>query len=338
MRAAVLTSHGLDGVLIADRDEPRPAAGELAVRVDTVGVNQLDLNVIAGHGPGAAAKLPRVLGLDPAGTVVSVGEGVDPARVGERVVVKPNISCGSCPRCSAGRDADCPAQSVMGVHRDGGAAAVVTVPARNAFDRGALAADVATAAVHSVPIVLNAIETAGVTAGDRVLVTGAGGTLGRAAVQLAVHLGGEVVAASRAHIDAPVGARAIRASDAASLTAALSTEFPDRRGFDVVVDVSGHGPTLGAGVAALGWDGRAVFCAASVDPRLELDLRDFYLQRKRLVGVASADYAQVRRALDLVRAGVVVPAIADRYPLHEIARAYREFPGSTPGKVIIDVR
>ena len=80
MRAAVLTSHGLDGVLIAERDEPRPAAGELAVRVETVGVNQLDLNVIAGHGPGAAAKLPRVLGLDPAGTVVSVGEGVDPAR------------------------------------------------------------------------------------------------------------------------------------------------------------------------------------------------------------------------------------------------------------------
>ena len=102
--------------------------------------------------------------------------------------------------------------------------------------------------------------------------------------------------------------------------------------------MSGHGPTLGAGIAALGWDGRAVFCAASVDPRLELDLRDFYLQRKRLAGVASADYAQVRRALDLVRAGVVVPAIADRYPLHEIARAYREFPGSTPGKVIIDVR
>jgi D-arabinose 1-dehydrogenase-like Zn-dependent alcohol dehydrogenase len=338
VRAAVLTSHGLDGVLIADRDEPRPAAGELAVRVETVGVNQLDLNVIAGHGPGAAAKLPRVLGLDPAGTVVSVGEGVDPARVGERVVVKPNISCGSCPRCIAGREADCPAQSVVGVHRDGGAAEVVIVPARNAFDRGALAADVATAAVHSVPIVLNAIETAGVTAGDRVLVTGAGGTLGRAAVQLAVHFGGEVVAASRSALETPVGGRAVRASDAASLAVALTTAFPDRRGFDVVVDVSGHGPTLGAGIAALGWDGRAVFCAASVDPRLELDLRDFYLQRKRLVGVASADYAQVRRALDLVRAGVVVPAIADRYPLHEIARAYREFPGSTPGKVIIDVR
>ena len=341
MRAAVLTSHGLDGLAVAAASEPRPAAGEVAIRVENVGVNQLDLNVIAGRGPGASAKLPRVLGLDPAGIVISVGEGVDPARVGEHVVVKPNISCGECPRCRAGREADCPAQTVVGVHRDGGAAEVVVVPARNAFERAGISADLATAAVHSVPIVLNAIETAGVVAGERVLVTGAGGTLGRAAVQVAAHLGARVVAASRSEVPVPDGVRAIRASDAASLAAELGLTSPDdgddSTGFDVVIDVSGHGPTLGAAVAALGWGGRAVFCAASVDPRLELDLRDFYLRRKRLLGVASADYAQVRRALDLVREGAVVPLIGARYPLADIGRAYREFPTSNPGKVIIDV-
>lgn len=342
MRAAVLTSHGLDGLAVAVADEPHPGAGEVAIRVETVGVNQLDLNVIAGRGPGAAAKLPRVLGLDPAGTVISVGEGVDPGRIGEQVVVKPNVSCGECSRCRAGREADCPSQTVVGVHRDGGAAEVVVVPARNAFERAGIPADLATAAVHSVPIVLNAIETAGVVAGERVLVTGAGGTLGRAAVQVAAHLGARVVAASRSEVPVPAGVRAIRASDAASLAAelgltALDGAGSDGAGFDVVIDVSGHGPTLGAAVAALGWGGRAVFCAASVDPRLELDLRDFYLRRKRLLGVASADYAQVRRALDLVRAGAVAPLIGARYPLADIGRAYREFPASNPGKVIIDV-
>ncbi|MFD4423125.1 alcohol dehydrogenase catalytic domain-containing protein [Agromyces sp. NPDC058484] len=337
MLAAVLTTHGLDGIVVAEVDAPRPAPGEVAVRIETVGVNQLDLNVIAGHGPGAVAKLPRVLGIDPAGTVIAVGEGVDPARIGERVVVKPNISCGECARCLAGREADCPAQTVVGVHRDGGAAEVVVVPGRNAFDREGIAADVATAAVHSVPIVLNAIETAGVVAGERVLVTGASGTLGRAAVAIAAHLGAEVVAASRSEPAAPAGVRAIRATDAAALAARLGAAPPGGTGFDVVIDVSGHAPTLAAGIAALGWGGRAVFCAASVDPRLEIDTRDFYLRRKRLIGVASADYAQVRRALDLVRAGVIEPIIAARYPLHEIGRAYREFPTSNVGKVIVDV-
>ncbi|MFF2495377.1 alcohol dehydrogenase catalytic domain-containing protein [Agromyces sp. NPDC058064] len=338
MRAAVLSSHGVDGLAVVEHPEPSPAAGEVLVRVETVGVNQLDLNVIAGRGPGAAAKLPRVLGLDAAGVVVAVGAGVDRDRLGEPVVVKPNIACGACPACARRREADCPAQTVVGVHRDGGAAEFVAVPAKNAVARGGIPAGVATAAVHSVPIVLNAIETAGVAAGDRVLVTGAGGTLGRAATSLAAHFGAEVVAASRSSLAAselPEGVASIAATDASALRAQLSALHPD--GFDVVVDVSGHGPTLGAGVAALAWGGRAVFCAAVSDRTLELDTLDFYLRRKRLLGVASADYAQVRRALDLVAAGAVTPLIGARYPLAEIGRAYRGFADSPPGKVIIDV-
>ncbi|WP_022888890.1 alcohol dehydrogenase catalytic domain-containing protein [Agromyces italicus] len=338
MRAAVLSSHGLDGISVIERDEPRPAPGEVLVRVETVGVNQLDLNVIAGRGPGTAARLPRVLGLDPAGIVVALGDGVDPARLDEAVVVKPNIACGACAACAQEREADCPAQTVVGVHRDGGAAEIVAVPAKNAIARGGIPAEIATAAVHSVPIVLNAFETARVAEGDRVLVTGAGGTLGRAATALAAHFGAEVVAASRSVIAAselPEGVVGIAATDAAALRAQLSERHPG--GFDVVIDVSGHGPTLGAGVAALAWNGRAVFCAAVSDRTLELDTLDFYLRRKRLIGVASADYAQVRRALDLVAAGAVTPRIGARYPLDEIGRAYRGFAGSPPGKVIIDV-
>ncbi|UOQ87712.1 alcohol dehydrogenase catalytic domain-containing protein [Agromyces endophyticus] len=342
MRAAVLSAHGLDGLAAVDRAEPRPGPGEVLVRVDTVGVNQLDLNVIAGVGPGVAAKLPRVLGIDPAGEIVAAGDDVDAARIGEAVVVKPNIACGECPACARGREADCPAQTVVGVHREGGAAELVAVPARNAFARGGLSADVATAAVHSVPIVLNAIETAGVVAGERVLVTGAGGTLGRAATALAAHFGAEVVAASRGGlVDAPTGVRTVQAADPTELRAALTEIEADdatrHAGFDVVIDVSGHGPTLAAGIAALGWGGRAVFCAASVDPRVELDARDFYLRRKRLIGVASADYAQVRRALDLVAAGVAVPVVGSRHPLADVRDAYRGFADSPPGKVIIDV-
>ncbi|GAA2033935.1 zinc-binding dehydrogenase [Agromyces tropicus] len=335
MRAALLQAHGLDGLTVAQVDEPAPGAGEVRIRVETVGVNQLDLNVIAGRGPGAAAKLPRVLGIDPAGTIVAVGPGVDADRIGRRVVVKPNIPCGRCADCRSGREARCPAQSVVGVHRDGGAGETVVVPDAVAFDRDGLDAATATATVHSLPIVLNVFDAADVRPGDRLLVTGAGGTLGRAAVEYGAHLGADVTAASRHPLaDAPGGVRALTIGDEADLTGRLAA---DER-FDAVVDVSGSARLLGQAVAALDWGGRAAFCAASVDARLEIDARAFYLGRRSLAGVASADLAHVRRALDLVRSGAVHPRIGARYPLDDVRRAYREFPTTTPGKVIIDVR
>ncbi|MGR0218466.1 alcohol dehydrogenase catalytic domain-containing protein [Agromyces sp. ZXT2-6] len=334
MRAALLQAHGLDGLDVARVAAPEPGPGEALIRVETVAVNQLDLNVIAGNGPGAAAKLPRVLGIDPAGVIVDVGVGVDRSRIGEPVVVKPNVPCGRCDACRAGRESTCPSQTVVGVHRDGGAAEFVVVPAVVAFDRSGLDAATATAAVHSLPIVLNAVDAAGVRAGDRLLVTGAGGTLGRAAIELGVHLGADVTAATRHPLaDAPEDVRVVVTGPAADLAGALDA---DER-FDAVVDVSGSAALLGQAIAALAWGGRAAFCAASVDTRLEIDARDFYLGRKRLVGVASADLDQVRRALDLVREGAVRPRIGARYPLEDVRRAYREFP-TTPGKVIIDVR
>ncbi|MFD6816235.1 alcohol dehydrogenase catalytic domain-containing protein [Microbacterium sp. NPDC060132] len=334
MRAAVLSSHDLDGLTVTESAVPSAAPGEVLIRVETVGINQLDLNVIAGVGPGAHARLPRILGIDPAGQIVAVGSGVDPARLGQAVVVKPNIACGTCPRCREGDEADCPSQTVVGVHRDGGAAEFVAVPARNAIDRHGLTAADATAVVHSAPIVLNALRIAALAADERILVTGAGGTLGRAAVAIALARGARVVAASRRPLT-PVGdERLLHAPDPAALTAALAAED----GFDVVLDVSGHGPTLSAGVAALGWGGRAVFCSASVDPDLRIDARDFYLRRKRLAGAASARYDDVAEALALAAAGVLPPLAGARYALDDIATAYRDFPRAGDGKVIVDVR
>ncbi len=114
MRAAVLSRHDLDGLTLQETAEPTPGEGEVLVRVDTVGVNQLDLNVIAGIGPGAQAQLPRILGIDPAGEIVAVGAGVDRRRIGQAVVVKPNIACGTCAHCLAGDEANCPKQTVIG--------------------------------------------------------------------------------------------------------------------------------------------------------------------------------------------------------------------------------
>ncbi|MFE6734581.1 alcohol dehydrogenase catalytic domain-containing protein [Microbacterium sp. NPDC057650] len=335
MRAAVLSGHDLRELVVRDIPDPQPGPGEVAVRVETVGVNQLDLNVIAGVGPGARARLPRVLGIDPAGSIVAVGAGVDAARIGEAVVVKPNIPCGTCPACTADHEEDCPKQTVVGVHRDGGAAEVVIVPARSAFDRRGLDAAQASAVVHSAAIVLNAAEAVGLSSSDRVLVMGAGGTLGRAATAIALHRGAEVVAASRRPLQQIGGETTVTAPDAAALETALTRTAA---GFDVLLDVTGNAPTLGIGIAALGWGGRAVFCSASVSSDLRIDARDFYLRRKVLRGAASAGYRHVAEALDLAAAGVVPELVGERHPLSEIVHAYAAFPLKKNGKVIIDVQ
>lgn len=315
---------------------PRPIAGpaELLVRVHAVGLNQIDLNVMDGKGPGAAAALPRTIGIDPAGEVVAHGDGVADERVGTRVAVKPNIACGACAYCDRGEEADCAAQKIVGVHREGGAAQYVVVPAANAFDIATLDYAVAAAAVHSAPIALHAIETAGGTGpGERVLITGASGSVGTAAAQIARHLGAAVVTASRS---VSADETSIRYADDDELETILRERHPG--GFDLIVDASGHAGVTGAAIGALRWRGRAVLCSASVASELAVDARLLYLRRLSVLGVGSADYAQVRRGLDLVIEGVVHPTIAARFPLGDAADAVDHLRDRrTSGKVILDV-
>ncbi|MGH3585497.1 MAG: alcohol dehydrogenase catalytic domain-containing protein [Pseudonocardia sp.] len=335
MRAACVTSFtGLDGLRVREVAPPSPGADEVLVAVHTVGANQLDLNTMRGLGPGADSPLPLVLGVDPAGTVVDQGPDVAGDRRGERVVVKPNVSCGDCAYCRRRQEADCPAQTVVGVHRAGGAAEYVSVPARNAFAIGDLDFDLATAAVHSVPIALHAIVAGGgITAGETMLVTGATGAVGSAAVQLGLHFGARVLAASTSRsLDGP-GVRAVRYEDPASLAAQVGPG-----GVDLAVDATGHGDVIGAALRCLGWKGRLVVCSASLSTDVRVDARALYLRRQTVFGVASADYAEVAEALRLVASGAVRPPIGARFGLADIGAAYEAVGDrAREGKVVVHV-
>lgn len=353
MRAVVLTRQGAgpDGLAVTDLPDPVPRPGEVLIEVRAVSASKLELEqTMTGTGLGAVVRLPRVLGMDPAGVIMCVGDGVDPARTGQRVVVKPNLVCGRCPYCRAGAEADCPAQGVLGVHRDGGAAGFVTVPADLAFpiaDRLDFAT--AAAAVHSVSVALHMLRAVGDgAAGDgaasdgaasdgaagvippgviphSVLVLGASGAVGAAAVQLARRAGATVLGAVSSPGDGEIGY--------ANLTATVRSLVPD--GVRAVIDTTGDSAILSAAVETLGWKGTAVTCASRNGPA-QVDIGALYRWRRSLIGVAGTDFADVRDALAMVADGAVTPRIAATFPLEQARDAYTALADrSRPGKILL---
>ncbi|MFD9943468.1 zinc-binding dehydrogenase [Nonomuraea sp. NPDC059023] len=309
---------------VADVPVPEPGPGEVLIEVRAVGVNQLERQVMAGAPLGPGVLLPRTIGLDPAGVVVACGPGV-PDRVGARVAVKPNVPCGRCGACTAGREADCPAQTVVGIHRDGGAASYVAVPSRVAFDVGPLPFPRAAAAVHSVPIALHMIRRSGRGVPRKVLVTGATGALGCAAVQVAAALGAEVTAGALEGEpigDLPgLGASEVVTYSREGAGEALEKAL-DGRSPALVLDATGSGELISAALRCVAWAGAVVVAAALPDSAVAIDTRAFYTRRVTLYGCAAADYADVRDGLDLVARGLVRPPVAAELPLEEVGAAF----------------
>ncbi|HEV8711405.1 MAG TPA: alcohol dehydrogenase catalytic domain-containing protein, partial [Candidatus Binatia bacterium] len=134
MQAVVLREFGGPETLRYEEvPTPVPGPGEVLIQVHAVSVNRtLDLKVRQ-DGGGYGVILPLVLGVDPSGVVVAVGEGVTQPQRGVRVAIVPTVGCGTCPPCQAGNETACSQLRIIGLHRWGGYAEYVAVPAANTF-------------------------------------------------------------------------------------------------------------------------------------------------------------------------------------------------------------
>src|SRR5882762_3923063 len=196
MKSVQLIAHGTPGRFeIRDLPDPKPATGEVVVRVFACGLNHLDLWLEEGGLP-VPVQLPRTPGCEIAGAILTTGEGVRDWKRGDRVAIQSNIFCGKCEYCSRGEESLCLDSEMVGVQRDGGFAEQVVVPERALvrlpenvdFETSAALTLAGSTATHMLT------SRAKVRAGDWVLVMGASSGVGSAAIQIASQLGARVIA------------------------------------------------------------------------------------------------------------------------------------------------
>src|SRR4051812_38183670 len=134
MKAIVVREFGGPEVLRYEEvPTPTPGPGEVLVRVHAVSVNRtLDL-MVRQDGNRRGVTLPLVLGVDPTGEIVALGPEVEGWQVGDRVGARATTPCGTCPACLSGTGRGCPTPRMLGVHRWGGYAEYVVVPARGLY-------------------------------------------------------------------------------------------------------------------------------------------------------------------------------------------------------------
>ena len=345
MMGVQLVGHGGPEMLVWNQAIPMPVPGpgEALMRVLAAGVNNTDINTRIGwyskqvSGPTEAVKagenvenggwagalqFPLIQGGDMCGEVVALGEGVSDTRIGSRVI---------CACCQPVPTTDEPVKiNVIGSEYDGAFAEYCVVPADQLFDVSA--SPLSDIEIGAMPCAfgtaMGLLMRAGVVAGDRVLVTGASGGVGMAAVMIAKLKGAVVTGVSSA-------AKAESVREAGADDVIGRTDKPDVQGYSVVIDLVG-GDGWGALIDALKPGGCYAVAGAIGGPIVTADLRTIYLNDLSIFGCTYQSREVFGVLVDLINAGSLRPLVSKTYPLRDIAVAQADFVSKRyPGKLVL---
>lgn len=332
MRVSVL--RGVGDVGVEERPVPRPGAGEVLVRVGSVGVCGSDVHYYEHGRIGPyVVDQPLVLGHEAGGTVAAVGPGVDGHAPGRRVSIEPGVPCRNCAQCLRGRYNLCPRMQFFATPPyDGAFAEYVVMPAAFVHPVPDAVSDDAAGLLEPLSVGIWACRRAGVTGGSRVLVTGAG-PIGLIAAQVARAQGAtEVVVTdvnpNRLALAEATGATAL---DASTTSIAASGFEPD-----VLLECSGSPRATRDGVAAVARAGHVVLIGMGSD---EITLPLPRVQERELVITGAFRYANTwPTAVALVAAGAVdldglVTGVYDLDSVEDALTAGRRDPGSVKAVV-----
>lgn len=335
MKAVVLHKNGDPSVLrLEDWPDPQPAANEALVKVGAVGVPYHDIverngTLRAGHG------LPKILGNEIAGTVVSVGSNVTSLKAGIRVCAKGFHSCGECRRCRNGLETLCEKRRVI----SGGYAEYVAVPAEAlvAVPDGLSFAQ-ACMLGSSTAVALGALrDVAKVKLGESVLVTGASGGVGLPAIEVAKAAGARVIAVTRADvkkgalIDAGADHVVVTSDDFSEAVRALT----GGEGVDIVVDTVGS-RVFTPSFKSLATGGRYLVIGQLFREDISINPARIIFKAAAIHGVTSASRSQLADTVRLVAEGRLHSRVAGIMPLAEAAKAHALVEaGNVVGRIVL---
>lgn len=338
MKAAV--AYAPRDIRLADVPQPQPGPGDVLLHVDAVGICGSDIHLYRGDHP--YRVFPLIYGHEFAATVAAVGAQVTNAQPGDRVVVEPLIACGQCYPCRIGRHNCCVKLQVIGVHRDGGLAEAVAVPAQRVY---AIPADLdprIAALCEPFSIGMQAVSRGTITGEDRVVILGAG-PIGLTILAIAKSRGAQVTIVdlldSRLELAQRLGADVVINGTTAHVQQAVD-EWTGGEGASVVVEATGNARVMESTVDLVAFAGRIVLVGVTTKPVTFPGL-DF--TRKELTVLGSRNNAsRFADAVDFVvkHRDAVGALITQRYPFERVAEAFTmadEHPDQVC-KIVINVR
>jgi NADPH:quinone reductase-like Zn-dependent oxidoreductase len=341
MRALCITRQGdpvTPNVELLDLPEPVAAPGELLVATEASALNHLDLWIGRGL-PGIETQYPHIGGSDGCGRVVSVGAGVDNAWVGRRVMFNLAVDIPQIPTPEhrpSGREI-----YMIGEHTPGTHAERFVAPAANAVGIGDAADPIQAAAYGLTHLTAWAMlrTKARLRCGDTVLITGIGGGVALAALNIAKHFGCRTIVTSR-HQWKLDRAIELGASDAVldkgEDWSRLVRGLTGRRGVDICAD------SIGAAVhtsclKSLARSGRFVACGCTSGANPPTDLARLFWNQLEILGSTMGDMSEFRQAVSLFTTGHIKPVIDTVIPAANGQEAYdRIESGEQFGKLVLD--
>lgn len=340
MRAVVISRQGTP---VAPNIEVRTdwpdvvaARGEVLVRTEAAGLNHLDLWVGRGV-PGQALEYPRITGSEGCGRVEAVGDGVDESWIGRRIVmnaaithpdpVRPDVTPGS------------PRVTVIGEHAHGAMAERFTVPATNVLDVGEVdSVDAAAFALGHLTAWRMMVSRARLRPGHTVLITGIGGGVALAALNIARHHGCRTIVTSR-HASKLALAAELGADhgvlDRGEDWSRDVRGYTGKRGVDICVDSIGKAAHL-AGIKSLARGGVYVTCGCTTGSAATTDLARVFWNELSILGSTMGDMNEFRDVIALLVRGAMRPVVDAVFDADDAARAYARLEsGEQFGKVLV---
>jgi NADPH:quinone reductase-like Zn-dependent oxidoreductase len=342
VRAVQLRRHGGPEELIFSEDLPTPKPGpaEVLLRNHATSINRVDLLVRSGY-PGIEIPLPHVPGGDLSGEVAELGAGVDGVAPGDRVVVYPLVTCGTCTYCRSGTVNLCADWKYFGLHRWGGYAEYVVVPAACVVP---LPGEVRHSDAATLPVAgltaHHGLRLSNLSQDETLFVWGGSGGLASFAIQLALRLGARVIVSTRDEGKAlrlrELGAEVVLGREPASIKTEV-IDLTGGAGVDAVVDYVGP-PTFAASMELLKKGGTLLLMGQIEGRETTLNIHQAYLKHIRIQGLYLGQKSELEELVALVADGGIRPEVYKQLPLPEAAEAQRLMAaGEHVGKIVLSI-